>query len=83
MNRLSTLTHAKIPVTYNASARHQCSCCRPADIATYTNHFGPDRYTFRHGGLVGIVLSPVIIHAPQQASNQLAAQERWLQAQNS
>ena len=53
----------------------------PADIATYTNHFGPDYYTFRHGDFVGIVLNSVIIHTPQQATNQLGEQERWLQAE--
>ena len=53
----------------------------PAEIATYTNHFGPDHYTFRHAGLAGIVLNSVIIHTPQQAAPQLAEQERWLQAE--
>jgi len=53
----------------------------PADIATYTNHFGPDHYTFRHAGFAGIVLNSVIIHTPQQATNQLAEQELWLQAE--
>jgi 3',5'-cyclic AMP phosphodiesterase CpdA len=53
----------------------------PAEIANYTNHFGPDHYTFRHQGFVGIVLNSVIIHSPQQTARQLAAQERWLQAE--
>lgn len=38
----------------------------PADIATYTNHFGPDHYTFQRAGFVGIVLNSVIIHPPRQ-----------------
>ena len=53
----------------------------PADIAIYTNNFGPDHYTFRHQGLVGIVLNSVIIHTPQQSASLFAEQERWLQAE--
>jgi serine/threonine-protein phosphatase CPPED1 len=53
----------------------------PADIAVYTNHFGPDHYTFQHQGFVGIVLNSVVIHSPQQTTNQLVSQERWLQAE--
>jgi len=53
----------------------------PAAIATYTKHFGPDHYTFRHAGFLGIVLNSVIIHTPQQATNQLAEQELWLQTE--
>ena len=53
----------------------------PANIATYTNHFGPDHYTFRHAGFVGIVLDSVIIHTPQHTAKELAEQELWLQAE--
>jgi 3',5'-cyclic AMP phosphodiesterase CpdA len=53
----------------------------PADIAVYTNHFGPDHYTFKHDGFVGIVLNSIIIHTPQQATNQFLAQEQWLQGE--
>ncbi|HEX5220875.1 MAG TPA: hypothetical protein VFZ59_15000 [Verrucomicrobiae bacterium] len=35
----------------------------------------------RHGNFVGIVLNSSVIHSPQQATNQLAAQERWLRAE--
>lgn len=51
------------------------------DIAMYTNHFGPDHYTFRHGDFVGIVLNSVIIHTPTNAPNALKEQERWLKAE--
>jgi 3',5'-cyclic AMP phosphodiesterase CpdA len=53
----------------------------PARIAAYTNQFGPDHYTFRYAGFLGIVLNSSIIHSPQQTTNQLAEQERWLRAE--
>lgn len=51
----------------------------PHDIATYTNFFGPDHYTFRHGDLAGIVLNSVLIHTPTNAVNEFNQQELWLQ----
>jgi 3',5'-cyclic AMP phosphodiesterase CpdA len=50
-------------------------------IAAYTNLFGPDRYTFRHDGFVGLVLNSSVIHSPQQTTNEYAAQEQWLRAE--
>ena len=72
---------ADIPV-YAVAGNHDIgNVPSPADIAAYTNHFGADHYSFRHQGFVGIVLNSVIIHSPQQATNQLAEQEAWLQAE--
>ena len=72
---------ANIPV-YPVVGNHDIgNAPSPADIATYTNHFGPDHYTFRHAGFVGIVLNSVIIHTPQHTAKQLAEQELWLQAE--
>jgi serine/threonine-protein phosphatase CPPED1 len=53
----------------------------PATIAAYVQTFGPDRYTFRHAGLTGIVLNSTLIHSPQQAPEVLAEQDRWLRAE--
>lgn len=70
-----------IPV-YNLAGNHDLeNTPTPALIAAYTNQFGPDHYTFRHGGFVGIVLNSVVIHSSQQTTNQLAEQERWLRAE--
>ena len=70
-----------IPV-YNVVGNHDIdNIPTPFAIASYTYHFGPDFYTFRHGDFVGIVLNSVVIHSPQQATNQLAAQARWLRAE--
>lgn len=70
-----------IPV-YNIAGNHDVeNVPTPATLAAYTKIFGPDRYTFSHGGLVGIVLNSSVIHSPQQTAEQLAEQERWLRAE--
>jgi 3',5'-cyclic AMP phosphodiesterase CpdA len=51
----------------------------PASLAVYTNQLGADRYTFRHEDFTGIVLNSTIIHTPQNAGAELAAQEQWLE----
>jgi 3',5'-cyclic AMP phosphodiesterase CpdA len=67
---------------YNVAGNHDIeNIPTPAQLRVYTNQFGPDHYTFRHAGFVGIVLNSVIIHSPQQTTNQLAEQEHWLRAE--
>ena len=70
-----------IPV-YDVAGNHDVeNVPTPESIAAYTNRFGPDHYTFRHGGFVGIVLNSSLIHSPQKAMKQLEAQERWLEVE--
>ncbi|HNQ87030.1 MAG TPA: metallophosphoesterase [Verrucomicrobiota bacterium] len=71
----------RIPV-YPVAGNHDVgNAPAPADLATYTRRFGPDHYVFRHRGFTGIVLNSVVIHSPQQATNQLAEQEVWLRSE--
>ena len=53
----------------------------PESLAAYEKLFGPDHYTFAYQGLVGIVLNSSVIHTPDKAPDQLAAQDRWLRAE--
>lgn len=70
-----------IPV-YNIAGNHDVENEPTAQsLAAYTKIFGPDRYTFRHHGLVGIVLNSSVIHSPKNTPEQLAEQERWLRAE--
>jgi 3',5'-cyclic AMP phosphodiesterase CpdA len=70
-----------IPV-YNIAGNHDVeNAPTPESLAAYKRIFGPDRYTFRHHGLVGIVLNSSVIHTPEKAAEELAAQERWLRAE--
>jgi predicted MPP superfamily phosphohydrolase len=67
-----------IPV-YNVVGNHDIeNVPTPATIAAYTNLYGPDRYIFRHKDFAGVVLNSTVIHSPQNTTNELAAQERWL-----
>ena len=67
-----------IPV-YNIAGNHDVeNVPTPESLAAYENVFGPDKFTFRHDGLVGIVLNSSVIHSPDKSATQLAAQDRWL-----
>ncbi len=79
-HRIVAKVDRSIPV-YNVVGNHDVeNVPTPATIAAYTNLFGPDFYMFHHGGFVGIVLDSIIIHSPQQTTNYLEKQERWLRA---
>ena len=70
-----------IPV-YNIAGNHDVeNVPTPATIDAYVKRFGPDKFTFRHGGVVGIALNSSVIHSPQEAPAQLAEQDRWLRAE--
>ena len=80
-DRIISRVNPAIPV-YPVVGNHDIgNVPSPTDIAVYTNHFGPDHYRFQHQRFLGIVLNSVIIHSPQQTTNQLAEQERWLEAE--
>ena len=79
--RIAGKIDPSIPV-YDVAGNHDVeNVPTPESIAAYTNRFGPDHYTFRHGGFVGIVLNSSLIHSPQKAMKQLEAQERWLEVE--
>ena len=80
-HRIVARIDRSIPV-YNVVGNHDIeNVPTPERIAAYTNQFGPDHYTFRHQDFVGIVLNSIVIHSPQQTTNELAAQEQWLRAE--
>jgi 3',5'-cyclic AMP phosphodiesterase CpdA len=70
-----------IPV-YNVAGNHDVqNVPTPASVADYVKIFGPDRYTFTHRSVTGIVLNSSVIHSPQESTRQLAEQEQWLRAE--
>jgi 3',5'-cyclic AMP phosphodiesterase CpdA len=70
-----------IPVYHIAGNHDVENVPTAASLASYEKTFGPDRYTFRHGGIVGIVLNSSVIHSPQRSAERLAAQAAWLRAE--
>ena len=79
--RIMAKVDPAIPV-YHVAGNHDVeNVPTPATLAAYTNRFGADHYSFRHGGLVGIVLNSSLIQAPLQAPAPFAEQERWLKAE--
>ena len=72
---------SSIPV-YNVVGNHDIGNVPTPDAITgFTNQFGPDHYTFRRGKFTGIVINSIVIHSPQQTTNQFAEQELWLKSE--
>jgi 3',5'-cyclic AMP phosphodiesterase CpdA len=70
-----------IPV-YDVSGNHDMqNAPTPESIRSYVAKFGPDHYSFRYKGFVGIVLNSTLIHTPDQAHDQFVEQESWLKAE--
>jgi serine/threonine-protein phosphatase CPPED1 len=79
--RIVAKIDGSIPV-YNITGNHDIeNTPTPETIAAYVKTFGPDHYTFRHRGLVGIVLNSTLIHTPEKTQALLAAQDQWLRAE--
>ncbi|MEO8099896.1 MAG: metallophosphoesterase [Acidobacteriota bacterium] len=53
----------------------------PESLAWYREHFGKDYYSFREGGLFGIVLNSSMISAPGKVGGAAAEQEAWLKSE--
>lgn len=64
---------------YNVSGNHDVeNIPTPASLSFYREQFGPDRYTFRSGNILGIVLNSSLIKDPSKAPDEAAAQEAWV-----
>lgn len=79
--RIAAKVDSTIPV-YNVAGNHDLeNVPTTKSVSAYTNLFGPDHYTFRYGGLIGLVLNSIVIHSPQQSTNEYATQEQWLRVE--
>ena len=50
-------------------------------LAWYRETFGPDRYSFRHGEVYGIVLNSQLIHSPKYVPDEAEKQLAWLRGE--
>jgi len=79
--RITGKIDKSIPV-YSLAGNHDVgNVPTPASLASYTNVFGPDRYSFRHGDFVGVILNSSVIHSPTNTMKELEEQEQWLRAE--
>lgn len=79
--RIAGKIDAAIPVYHIAGNHDVENVPTPESLAAYTRIFGPDRFVFRHRGVVGIALNSSVIHSPEKSPAQLAEQEQWLRAE--
>jgi 3',5'-cyclic AMP phosphodiesterase CpdA len=76
--RIIGLIDPSIPL-YSASGNHDIgNNPTPESLALYRASIGPDRYSFRHADLVGIVLNSTIMMEPALVEDEEAAQRVWL-----
>ena len=67
---------------YDVAGNHDVeNAPTPESVEAYRRQHGPDRYTIRHRGLVGIVLNSSLIHTPTKAPAEYEAQRRWMEAE--
>ncbi|HEX9048407.1 MAG TPA: metallophosphoesterase [Verrucomicrobiae bacterium] len=79
--RIAAQVDSSIPL-YNVAGNHDVgNVPTPQLVAAYTNQFGPDYYSFRHGDFFGIVLDSNLIKAPEKVQPLYQAQEAWLKAE--
>jgi serine/threonine-protein phosphatase CPPED1 len=65
--------------TYSLVGNHDIgNVPTPQTIAAYSEIYGPDYFTFKHGDFVGIALNSMLIHSPEHTTKQLEEQKRWL-----
>jgi serine/threonine-protein phosphatase CPPED1 len=80
-DRIRRTLSPTIPV-YEMPGNHDIeNAPTPETVAAYRTKYGPDRYVFRHKTLLGIVLNSTVIHTPDRAPTELAAQDTWLRAE--
>jgi 3',5'-cyclic AMP phosphodiesterase CpdA len=80
-DRIRGLIDSAIPV-YDMPGNHDvANAPTPERLAAYRERYTRDRYVFRHKNLFGIVLNSSLIHTPDQAPADAAAQEAWLRTE--
>jgi 3',5'-cyclic AMP phosphodiesterase CpdA len=79
--RITAKIDSSIPV-YAVPGNHDVGNEPTAEtLAQYRKTFGPDYYSFRRGGIYGIVLDSSLISAPGKAQTAADEQEKWLKSE--
>lgn len=79
--RITAKIDPSIPL-YNVAGNHDVADPpTPEAIGAYAKRLGPDRYTFRHGPIAGIVINTPLLIAAPKVPEAAAAQEQWLKTE--
>lgn len=79
--RIAAKLDKSIPL-YNVPGNHDIGdVVAPDHLANYRKSFGPDYYTFRHGGMAFFVLNSCILSNPQRVPGELDKQNDWSRAE--
>jgi serine/threonine-protein phosphatase CPPED1 len=66
---------------YSVSGNHDVeNIPTPASLEFYKQHFGEDRFTFRSGNMLGIIINSSLIKDPSLAPTEAVSQEDWLRS---
>jgi predicted phosphodiesterase len=80
-DRIRGQIRSSIPV-HDVTGNHDVgNAPTPATLAAWRARYGKDYYAFRHKSIYGIVLNSSLIHTPDEAPDELAAQDAWLTAE--
>jgi 3',5'-cyclic AMP phosphodiesterase CpdA len=78
-DRIAKRLSPGIPL-YNVPGNHDVgNTPTPESLAAYVRAFGPDHYTIRLPGFIGIVINSCLLTAPAGAPDEAKAQEAWLE----
>jgi 3',5'-cyclic AMP phosphodiesterase CpdA len=79
--RIAASLDSNIPLYVVAGNHDVGSTPTPETLRAYRLAFGPDRYSFRKGGVHGIVLNSQLIDSPENVPDEAETQLSWLRGE--
>jgi 3',5'-cyclic AMP phosphodiesterase CpdA len=79
--RIAATLDSNIPLYVIAGNHDVGEVPTPESLRAYRLAFGPDRYSFREGGIHGIVLNSQLIDSPKNVPDEAERQLSWLRAE--
>ncbi|SDM03239.1 Calcineurin-like phosphoesterase [Daejeonella rubra] len=76
--RIVAKLDSSIPIYHLAGNHDITNDPKPQDIKAYRKQFGPDYFTFKHNGMLGIVLNSLYFKSPAGVQKEAAHQDKWL-----
>lgn len=76
--RIVAKLDSSIPIYHVAGNHDITNDPEPKDINAYRKQFGPDYFTIKHKGMLGIVLNSLYFKSPAGVQKEADAQDKWL-----